>query len=125
MSCTRPNVSYALSMTSKYQSYPGECHWTTVKNILKYFRRSKDSFLIYRGNEDELVVNCYTDASFQFDKDDLKSQSGFVFYLNGGVISCKSSKQDTVVDSTTEAEYIAASKAAKEAVWIKKFITGL
>ena len=48
-----------------------------------------------------------------------------MFCLNGGAISWKSSKQDTVVDSTTEAEYIAASKASKEVVWIKKFITGL
>ena len=40
-------------------------------------------------------------------------------------MSWKSSKQDTVVDSTTKAEYIATSDAAKEAVWIKKFIIGL
>ena len=48
-----------------------------------------------------------------------------MFCLNGGAISCKSSKQDTVADSTIEAKYIATSEAAKEAVWIKKFITGL
>ena len=48
-----------------------------------------------------------------------------MFCLNGGAISWKSSKQDTIVDSIIEAEYIAASKAAKEAIWIKKFIIGL
>ena len=48
-----------------------------------------------------------------------------MFCLNGGAVSWRSSKQDTVVDSTTEAEYIAISKTAKEAVWIKKFITRL
>ena len=51
MLCSRPDVSYALIMTSRYQSYPCECHWTTVKNILKYLRRSKDTFLLYGGQE--------------------------------------------------------------------------
>lgn len=124
MLCTRPDVSYALSATSRYQSDPGESHWIAVKNILKYLRRTKDMFLVYGGQE-ELVVNGYTDASFQTDKDDFRSQSGFVFCLNGGAVSWKSSKQDTVADSTTEAEYIAASEAAKEAVWIKKFVSQL
>nr|ABG22008.1 retrotransposon protein, putative, Ty1-copia subclass [Oryza sativa Japonica Group] len=124
MLCTRPDVPYALSATSQYQSDPGESHWIAVKNILKYLRRTKDMFLIYGGQE-ELVVNNYTDASFQTDKDDFRSQSGFVFCLNGGAVSWKSSKQDTVADSTTEAEYIAASEAAKEAAWIKKFVSQL
>ncbi|OAP01825.1 hypothetical protein AXX17_AT3G36900 [Arabidopsis thaliana] len=83
MLCTRPDVACALSMTSRYQSDPGERHWIVVKNILKYLRRTKDNFLVYRGSE-ELVVSGYTDASFQTDKDDFRSQSGFVFCLNGG-----------------------------------------
>ena len=82
-------------------------------------------FLVYGGLEDDLVVNGYTDASFQSDKDDFRLQSGYVFCLNGGAVSWKSSKQSTVADSTTEAEYIAASDAAKEAVLIKKFIIDL
>ena len=124
MVCTRPDVSFALSMVGRYQADPGESHWTAVKNILKYLRRTKDMFLVY-GGEDELVVNSYTDASFQTDRDDSRSQSGFVFILNGGAVSWRSSKQDTVADSTTEAEYIAASEAAKEGVWVKNFISDL
>ena len=64
----------------------------------------------------------YTDASYQTDKDDSKSQSGYVFCLNGGAFSWKSAKQSTTADSTTEAEYLAAAEAAKEAVWIRKFV---
>ena len=78
----RPDVSYALSVTSRYQSDPGERHWTALKNILKYLRRTKDVFLVYGGAE-ELVVTGYTDASFQTDKDDSKSQSDYVFIING------------------------------------------
>ncbi|KAK8528240.1 hypothetical protein V6N12_074774 [Hibiscus sabdariffa] len=62
---------------------------------LKYLRRTNDVFLVY-GGEEEL-----------------------------GVVSWKSSKQDTIVDSTIEVEYIVASEATKEDIWIKKFISEL
>jgi hypothetical protein len=92
--------------------------------FFKYLRRTKGMFLVY-GGEKELVVTGYTDASFQTDQDDSKSQSGYIFMINGGAMRWKSSKQETVVDSTTEAEYIAASEAAKEGVWIRKFLSKL
>ena len=95
-----------------------------MKSILKYLRRTKDVFLVF-GGDDELIVKGQTDASFQTDKDDSRSQSGFVFWLNGGAVSWKSSKQEIVADSTKEAEHIAASKAAKEVVWIRKFVSEL
>jgi hypothetical protein len=91
MLCTRPDVSYALSAMSRYQSNYGGTHWIIVKNILKYLRRTKEAFLVF-GGEEELIVKGYSDASFQTDADDSKSQSGFVFYLNGGAVSWKSSK---------------------------------
>ena len=86
MICTRPNVLFALSATSRYQSEPGEAHWIAAKNILKYLKRTKDQFLVY-GGTDELIVKGYTDTSFQTDRDDFRSQSGFVFYLKGGAVS--------------------------------------
>ncbi|PPZ26180.1 hypothetical protein C5P36_26510, partial [Escherichia coli] len=117
------DIAYAISLTSRYQSNLGLEHWIAVKNILKYLRRTKDLFLIYGGGD--LQLDGYTDSDFQSDIDDRKSTSGYVFICNGGAVSWKSSKQSTTADSTTEAEYIAASDAAKEAVWIKKFVTEL
>ncbi|GJY84278.1 hypothetical protein Tco_0497654 [Tanacetum coccineum] len=83
-------------------------------------------FLVYGGNpEAELRVDYYCDAGFYTDRDDTKSQKGYVFVLNGGAVDWKSPKQSTTAMSATKAEYIAASEAAMEAVWIKKFILGL
>ncbi|GJV85074.1 putative RNA-directed DNA polymerase [Tanacetum coccineum] len=99
ITCTRPDVSFALSMVSRHQQNPGKGHWIAVKNILKYLRNTKDRFLVY-GGEEKLRVTGYCDASWQIDKDDSHSQSGSVFLLNGGV-------------------------ASKEAIWMKNFIGDL
>jgi hypothetical protein len=88
MLCTRLDVSYTLSATSRYQSNYGEAHWTIVKNILKYLGRTKEAFLVF-GGEEELIIMSYTDASFQIDMDDSNSQSKFIFCLNGGTVSRK------------------------------------
>ncbi|KAK1597022.1 hypothetical protein QYE76_016425 [Lolium multiflorum] len=97
--------------TGQRQEYP---------EVLK---RTKDMFLCYGGDQ-ELVVTSYTDASWNTDPDDSKSQSGYVFILNAAV-SWASSKQCTVAKSSTESEYIAASEASSEAVWMKRFIVEL
>ncbi|GJU98880.1 retrotransposon protein, putative, ty1-copia subclass [Tanacetum coccineum] len=103
--CTRPNVAFAQNITSRFQQNPGELHWTTIKNILK--------------------VSCYTDAGYLTDADDLKSQTGYVFVLNGGAVDWKSRKQSIFATSSIDAKYIATFNASKEAVWIHKFISGL
>ncbi|KAM0990675.1 hypothetical protein ACFX2C_009159 [Malus domestica] len=108
MICTRPDIAYAVSITSQYQSNLGSEHWAAVKTVLKYLRRTKDMFLVY-GGATELRVEAYTDADFQSDVDDRSSNSGYVFTLNGGAVSWKSKKQDVIVDSTTEVEYVAAA----------------
>ncbi|GJV16497.1 retrotransposon protein, putative, ty1-copia subclass [Tanacetum coccineum] len=124
--CTRPDVAFAQNITSRFQQNPGDLHWTTVKNILKYLRNTKDMFLVYGGDlKRELRVSCYTDAGYLTDADDLKSQTGYVFVLNGGVVDWKSAKQSIFATSSAEAEYIAAFDASKEAVWVRKFISGL
>ncbi|GKA36645.1 hypothetical protein Tco_0723210 [Tanacetum coccineum] len=122
------NVDYRKSQGAKTptEQNPGEIHWTVVKTILKYLRNTKDMVLVYGAKpEDELKVSCYADASFQTDRDDTKSQTGYVFVLNGGAVDWKSAKQSTTAMSSTEAEYIAAAEASMEAVWMRKFIDGL
>ena len=102
MLCTRPDVNLAVSLVGRYQSNPNMEHWTAVKNILKYLKRTKDMFLVYGGDE-ELVVKGYVDASFDTDLDDSKSQTGYVYILNGGAVSWCSCKQSVVAHSTCEA----------------------
>ncbi|GKB75411.1 hypothetical protein Tco_0942306 [Tanacetum coccineum] len=96
--CTRPDVAFAQNITSRFQQNPGELHWTAVKNILNYLRNTKDMFLVY---------------------------GGYVFVLNGCAVNWKSTKQSIFATSSAEAEYIAASDASKEAIWVRKFIVGL
>ena len=123
MLCTRPDICFAVGMVSRYQSNPGEEHWQAVKHILKYLKSTRDYMLVYRA--DDLVSFGYTDSDFQADRDERKSTSGYVFTLSGGAISWRSVKQSYIADSTMEAEYVAASEASKEAVWLRKFLTEL
>ena len=72
-------------------------------------------FLVYGGDK-ELIINGNVDASFDTDLDDSKSQTEYMFTLNGGAVSRCSSKQSVVAGSTCEAEYIADLEAANEGV---------
>ncbi|KAK4384419.1 hypothetical protein Sango_3062700 [Sesamum angolense] len=56
------DVAYALNVTSRYQTCAGEVHWSAVKTILKYLKKTKDMFLIYSGGD--LILESYSDASF-------------------------------------------------------------
>jgi hypothetical protein len=82
--------------------------------MFKYLQRTKDIFLVY-GGEEELVTNCYVNASFDTNPDDSKSQSGYVFVMNGEAVNWRNSKQNVVAKSSTEAKYVAASERRKHA----------
>nr|GEW69259.1 retrotransposon protein, putative, Ty1-copia subclass [Tanacetum cinerariifolium] len=97
MRCTRPDVVFAQNVTSLFQQNSGDLHWTTVKNILKYLKNTKDMFLVYR----DWI---------------------YVFVLNGGAVDWKSAKQSIFATSSAEAKYIVAFDASKEAVWVREFI---
>ncbi|GKC83853.1 retrotransposon protein, putative, ty1-copia subclass [Tanacetum coccineum] len=95
-----------------------------LKQASRSWNKRLDEEIKYGNRKRTLRVECYCDAGFETDRDDTKSQTGYVFILNGGAVDWKSSKQSTTAMSATEAEYIAASEAAMEAVWITKFISG-
>ncbi|GKD21939.1 hypothetical protein Tco_1223642, partial [Tanacetum coccineum] len=81
--CTRPDVAFAQNITSRFQQNPGKPHWTAMKTIYKYVRNTKDMFLVYgRNPEAELRVDCYCNAGFKTDRDEIKSQTGYIFILN-------------------------------------------
>ena len=123
MLCTRPDICFAVGVVSRYQSNPGLDHWVAVKHILKYLRRTRNYMLVYSSRD--LIPIGYTDSDFQSDRDSRKSTSGAVFTLGSGAIIWRSIKQTCVADSTMEAEYVAACEAAKEAVWLRKFLRDL
>jgi len=79
--------------------------------------------LVYSG--DKLILVGYTNSDFLSDKDFRKSTSGYVFTLGSGAISWMSVKQSCITDSITKAEYVATSEAAKEAIWLCKFLRNL
>ncbi|GKD86255.1 hypothetical protein Tco_1357409 [Tanacetum coccineum] len=93
-------VPYASAIRSiiRFQHNPSEVYLTAVKTILKYLRNTKDMVLVFGAKpEAEQKVSCYVDASFQTDKDDTKSQTGYVFVLNGRAVDQKSAKQELLL----------------------------
>ncbi|KAM1094180.1 hypothetical protein ACFX2B_009092 [Malus domestica] len=71
MICTRPDIVYAVSITSRYQSNPGSEHWVAVKMVLKYLRRTKDMFLVYEGatefwksKKQDVIADSMTEAEY-------------------------------------------------------------
>jgi hypothetical protein len=120
---TRPDLCHAVGILSRYQKNPGVEHWKQIKHALRYVKATMDYSLCFNGQN--LQLQGYTDADWQGDLDHRKSTSGYLFTLAGGAISWCSKKQDSVALSSMEAEYIAASEAVKEAVWLKEFLSSL
>ncbi|KAK0572022.1 hypothetical protein LWI29_024999 [Acer saccharum] len=123
MLCTRPDICFVFGIVSRFQSKRGPDHWTAVKHIFKYLKRTRDNMLVYSGGD--LIPVGYTDSDFQLDSDSRKSISGAVFTIGGGAVIWRSIKQSCIADSTMEAKYVAACEAAKEDVWLRQFLIDL
>jgi hypothetical protein len=120
MMCTRPDICFAVSLVSRFQSDPGEQHWQAVKRILRYLKGTTDYMLCFQGKDLNLIGYC--DADWGGDVDQRKSTSGYAFLLCNGAVTWSSKKQSCIALSTMEAEYIASSAAVQEAVWLKRFL---
>ena len=113
-------------MLSRFQSNAGHEHWVAGKKVLRYLKATKDHLLVYRKlEEQELKVECFTDASYKQDPDDLKSTSGYIFMLAGGAVSWRTNKQELTATSTFQAEYIAIYEATAHALWLRNFVSRL
>lgn len=123
MICTRPDIAQAVGAVSRYMANPGKEHWNTIKRILRYIKGTSDAALCYGGSE--FTVKGYVDSDFAGDLDKRKSTTGYVFTLAGGAVSWVSKLQTVVALSTTEAEYMAATQACKEAIWMQRLLEEL
>jgi hypothetical protein len=125
---TRPDISYATTALSQHCKAPSDQHWQAVKRVFRYLRGTLDHGLTYRGTgsiKQPPTLQGYCDSDYAEDEIDRRSITGYAFILSGAAISWASRKQPTVAHSSTEAEYMAASDAAKEAVWWRSFLSSL
>lgn len=124
MTATRPDIAYSVSLVSRYLSNPSSSHVTAVKRITRYLKQTINLNLTYKAKiTNEVIGYCYSD--YASDPDDSKSVGGYAFLYGGAAISWNSKKQPNVATSSCEAEYMALSAAAKEALWIKKLLNDL
>jgi hypothetical protein len=116
---TRPDISFAVSFLAQFMQNPGRPHWEAVKRVFRYLKGTKDMCLTIGGKKKGLEA--FSDADWA-SQEHRHSISGYVFTIDGGAVSWSSKKQGIVALSTTEAEYIAATHAAKEALWLRMFL---
>lgn len=115
---TQPDIAYTVHTLAKFTKSPQSKHWTAIKWIFCYLKGTHGFSLTYGGPEHirSTKVSMYCDADWASSAD-RKSISGYVFLLAGGAVSWSSKKQATVALSTAEAEYVAATHAAKQVLW--------
>ena len=123
---TRPDLAFAYSQLSKFVQYPGVKHLEAAERVLQYVRATYDQGITYfdPGSAMKNKLVGWVDSDFGSDVDSRKSMTGFLMSLNGGPISWKSSRQGGVTLSSSEAEFVAASQAGQEVVYLRALLRG-
>jgi hypothetical protein len=120
MTATRPDLTYVVSLISRFMEAPTELHYQVVRKILRYLKGTLDYGLFYKKKKSERhKLVGFSDSDYAGDVDDRKNTSGYVFLLNGATISLSSKKQTIVTLSTTEAEFIAAASCVCQGIWLR------
>lgn len=123
MLCTRPDLSIAVNLLSRYQNKNNIELWKILKRVLRYIQDSINLKLIYIRNDYEKVLVGYVDSDWGGSTTDRKSTTGYVFKLFHTCTVCWATKrQNSVATSTTEAEYMALYEGVKEALWLKSLL---
>ncbi len=138
LSCgTRPDIAFVMGQLSKHISDPRIGHIKATKKVVCYLKGTMHLGRIYgakakdKGETKAPIAPSpfgligYGDSSYAGDPEDKKSVMGYCYFINGAIVSWCSKKQKTVLTSTTKAEYIALGHAAREAIWLRRFINEL
>jgi hypothetical protein len=135
---TRPDLTYAVSVVSRFMQNPQEAHLQAAKHILRYVRRYPDLGLFFKQGEENRLCG-YTDADYGQDIDDRISVGAYIFYLGNSPISWNSKKQSSTSKkqsstskkqsstsrSSCESEYRALAQCSCEAIWIRRLLKEL
>lgn len=122
---TRPDISHAVGLVSRFMQFPQQAHWEAVLHILRYLSTTSDLGILY-SRCGPPSLSGFTDADYlSCTVSTRRSIGAYVFTLASGPISWSSKQQATVLDSTTEAEYKALAEGAKEAVYIRRLFVEL
>ena len=122
---TRADISEATADCSRFLSNWGLTHWQAGKDILRYLRQSHDTCLVYHPERTESPIEIYVDAAYAKDKDDRHSHTGIAIFYYGCLVHWVSRKQKSVTLSSCEAEYVALTDAAKDAIHFRRIIAFL
>ncbi|GKV03282.1 hypothetical protein SLEP1_g15614 [Rubroshorea leprosula] len=121
LTATRPDIMHVVSLISRYMESPKEMHLLVAKRILRYLKGTAKYGLFYKNGEKSDMFG-FADSDFARDLDDRKSTSGYVFMMGTKTVSWSSRKQPIVTLSTTEAEFVAATSCACQAIWLRRIL---
>ena len=118
---SRPDAVFAVGILSQFIQNPRPAQWEALKWVISYLGSLKNYWLTFGGKEKGKIQGfCDADWASQQHRHLI---SGFSFHFRQGAVSWSSKKQAVVALLSTEVEYIAQTHAAKEAVWIRNFVT--